>query len=84
MKKGFKELDLVLLFNSKLRLFWGKLISQWYGPFKVLKVFLHGAVEVWSKSTSALKVSGQHLKPYYVGEPIDKPIVHSLSDPKPS
>jgi len=38
--REFKEGDLVLLFNSRLRLFPGKLKSRWSGPFKVTKVFL--------------------------------------------
>jgi len=33
MKKRFEEGDMALLFNSRLRLFPGKLRSQWSGPF---------------------------------------------------
>ncbi|XP_027193495.1 uncharacterized protein [Cicer arietinum] len=43
--KEFQEGELVLLFNSRLKLFPGKLKSRWSGPFKVTKVFPHGAVE---------------------------------------
>ena len=35
LKKEFRVGDLVLLFNSRLKLFPGKLRSRWYGPFKV-------------------------------------------------
>jgi len=45
MKKRFKKGDMVLLFNSKLRLFPGKLKSRWSGPFKITKVQPNGAVE---------------------------------------
>ena len=46
MKNKFEAGDPVLLFNSKLRLFSGKLGSWWSGPFKVIKVFPHGLVDV--------------------------------------
>jgi len=46
MKKRFEEGDLVLLFNSKLRLFLGKLRSRWSGPLEVVQIFPHGAMEV--------------------------------------
>ena len=82
MKKKFEEGDLVL-FNPKLRLFLGKLRCRWSGPFKVINIFPHGAVEVYSKSPSAFKVNEQHLKPYYVGKPIDNPVVRHLFDPEP-
>jgi len=36
----------VLLFNSRLKLFPGKLKSKWSGPFIVKDVSQHGAVEV--------------------------------------
>ena len=36
----------VLLYNSRLHLFLGKLKSRWTGPFVVKTVFPHGAVEI--------------------------------------
>ena len=44
--KQFKEGDHVLLYNSRLRLFPGKLKSRWTGPFTVTKVFPYGTIEV--------------------------------------
>ncbi|CAN6704221.1 unnamed protein product [Malus baccata var. baccata] len=41
----------VLLFNSRLRLFPGKLRSKWVGPFIVTNVFPHGAVQIKSLRT---------------------------------
>ncbi|XP_070043099.1 uncharacterized protein [Nicotiana tomentosiformis] len=35
--KEFKEGDLVILFNSRLRMFPGKLKSKWSGPFEVIR-----------------------------------------------
>ncbi|KAK4721726.1 hypothetical protein R3W88_011959 [Solanum pinnatisectum] len=56
--------DLVLLFNSRLRLFLGKLKSKWIGPFKVTQVFPHGEVELEDKEGSRFKVNGQRIKIY--------------------
>ncbi|CAN6552230.1 unnamed protein product [Malus baccata var. baccata] len=56
----------VLLFNSHLRLFPGKLCSKWIGPFVVTNVFPHGAVQIQSlKTQQEFKVNGHRLKPYY-------------------
>ncbi|CAJ2662794.1 unnamed protein product [Trifolium pratense] len=59
----------VLLFNSRLKLFPGKLKSKWSGPFVVKEVSPHGAVELQdSGSSQTFKVNGQRLKPYKGGE----------------
>ncbi|CAL9000998.1 unnamed protein product [Prunus brigantina] len=43
----------------------GKLKSRWVGPFKVLQVFPHGAMEIENiKNGTHFKVNGQRLKPY--------------------
>ncbi|KAH0634861.1 hypothetical protein KY284_037647 [Solanum tuberosum] len=49
-KREFVVGDLVLLFNSRLRLFPGKLKSKWTGPFLLTKVLPHGAVELENRS----------------------------------
>ncbi|XP_074359601.1 uncharacterized protein LOC141699525 [Apium graveolens] len=55
-----------LLFNSRLRLFLGKLKSRWSGPFIVKAVFPYGVVEIFDKHPDqAFKVNGQRLKHYY-------------------
>ncbi|XP_070042709.1 uncharacterized protein [Nicotiana tomentosiformis] len=38
LKREFKSNDLVLLFNSRLKFFPGKLKTKWSGPFKVVTV----------------------------------------------
>ncbi|GJT72936.1 hypothetical protein Tco_1032222 [Tanacetum coccineum] len=38
--------DQVLLFNSRLNIFSGKLKSRWSGPFTVTQVFPYGIVEL--------------------------------------
>lgn len=64
--KSFVVGQKVLLFNSRLRLFPGKLRSRWSGPFVILNVFAHGAVEVQNpKNGNTFKVNGHRLKPFY-------------------
>ncbi|KAL8091703.1 hypothetical protein AgCh_034097 [Apium graveolens] len=66
--KSFVSGQQVLLFNSRLRLFPGKLKSRWSGPFIIKIVFPHGAVEIFENNPGqAFKVNGQRLKHYYGG-----------------
>ncbi|KAM1252488.1 hypothetical protein ACFX13_041324 [Malus domestica] len=56
----------VLLYNSQLRLFPGKLHSKWIGPFVVTNVFPYGVLQIQSLKTGhEFKVNGHRLKPYY-------------------
>ncbi|XP_070035600.1 uncharacterized protein [Nicotiana tomentosiformis] len=48
--KEFKVDDLVLLFNSRLRMFLGKLKSKWSGPFEIMGVTLFGALNLNNKN----------------------------------
>lgn len=45
-KDEFSQGKKVLLFNSWLKLFLGKVRSKWSGPFIIVQFFPHGAVEV--------------------------------------
>ncbi|XP_068328189.1 uncharacterized protein [Pyrus communis] len=64
--KSFSIGQKVLLFNSHLRLFPGKLRSKWVGMFVITNVFPYGAVQVQSlKTGQEFKVNGHRLKPYY-------------------
>ncbi|XP_062075483.1 uncharacterized protein LOC133779547 [Humulus lupulus] len=51
IRKSFVEGQKVLMYHSRLKLFFGKLKSRWLGLSTVTKVFLHGAVEAVSPST---------------------------------
>ena len=63
--KNFKQRDQVLLYDSKLHLFPGKLKSRWTDPFIIHQVYPNGAVKLLnSKDNRIFKVNGQRLKPY--------------------
>jgi hypothetical protein len=65
VRKSFEPSQKVLLFNSRLRLFPGKLRSKWTGPYIVKNVFDYGAVEVENPSNgNTFTVNGQRLKPF--------------------
>ncbi|XP_040939850.1 uncharacterized protein [Gossypium hirsutum] len=66
VQKHFSVGQRVLLYNSVLKLFPGKLRSRWQGPFIVTEVFTNGAVEIESEeSGKRFTVNGQRLKPFY-------------------
>ncbi|XP_010684307.1 uncharacterized protein LOC104898873 [Beta vulgaris subsp. vulgaris] len=81
VRREFKEGDLVLLFNSRLKLFPGKLRSRWSGPFKDCKVFPYGSVELWNRQDGTFKVNGHRLKHYRAGDPIAERVDIILSIP---
>ncbi|XP_070048855.1 uncharacterized protein [Nicotiana tomentosiformis] len=84
LDRNFKLGDLVLLYNSRLRLFSGKMKSRWSGPFRVVQVFSSGAVEIESEDgTNRFKVNGQRLK-HYLGmvEEKGEKVVMSLEEPQ--
>ena len=64
-RKEFTAGQQVLLFNSRLKLFPGKLKSRWSGPFTVTKVFPHGGAEVSHPEKGTFTVAIQRLKSYY-------------------
>ncbi|CAM8956610.1 unnamed protein product [Rhodiola kirilowii] len=58
----------VLLFSSRLRLMPGKLRSRWTGPYVIVRVYNHGALELRGpEGGESFKVNGQRVKPYYDG-----------------
>ncbi|XP_076934208.1 uncharacterized protein LOC143600387 [Bidens hawaiensis] len=66
--KKFKKGDKVLLFNSCLELFAGKLKSKWSGPYLVKEVFPYGVVEFENPDNgTSCKVNGHRLKHYLEG-----------------
>ncbi|XP_057747186.1 uncharacterized protein LOC130966405 [Arachis stenosperma] len=70
--RKFEEGQKVLLYNSRLKLFPGKLKSRWSGPFLVTKVSQYGQVEIMEeKSQRTFTVNGQRLK-HYLGKVEEK------------
>ncbi|GKE92614.1 reverse transcriptase domain-containing protein [Tanacetum coccineum] len=60
--------DRVLLFNSRLKIFSGKLKTRWTGPFTVTQVFPYGTIELSSTNGPNFKVNGHRLKHYFGGD----------------
>jgi hypothetical protein len=58
-RRNFYVGEWVILFDSRQNLFSRKLRSRWTGPYQILEVFDHGAVEIWSEHAGAFKVNGQ-------------------------
>ncbi|XP_019234222.1 PREDICTED: uncharacterized protein LOC109214727 [Nicotiana attenuata] len=54
--KSFKIGDHVLLYNSRLRLFPGKLKSRWIGPYNVIGVTPYGTIEIQKNRGDKFKV----------------------------
>nr|GEZ19834.1 transposon Ty3-I Gag-Pol polyprotein [Tanacetum cinerariifolium] len=60
--------DRVLLFNSRLKIFSGKLKTRWSGPFTIAKVFPYGTVELSQANEPNFKVNGHRVKHYFGGD----------------
>nr|GEV00020.1 reverse transcriptase domain-containing protein [Tanacetum cinerariifolium] len=60
--------DRVLLFNSCLKIFSGKLKTHWTGPFTVAHVFPYGTIELSQADGPNFKVNDHRLKHYFVGD----------------
>ncbi|GKA35765.1 reverse transcriptase domain-containing protein [Tanacetum coccineum] len=69
--------DQVLLFNSRLKMFSGKLKSRWSGPFTIVQVFPYGTVELSQNSRPSFKVNGHRFKHYFGGD-VPKLVVSDL------
>nr|GEV51985.1 reverse transcriptase domain-containing protein [Tanacetum cinerariifolium] len=69
--------DRVLLFNSRLKIFSGKLKTRWSGPFTITQVFPYGTIELSQTDGPNFKVNGHRLK-HYFGEDIPKMVVLDL------
>ncbi|XP_010445696.2 PREDICTED: uncharacterized protein LOC104728416 [Camelina sativa] len=82
LPRVFKEGDLVLLFNSRLKLFPGKLKSRWSGPFKIKEVRPYGALVLLNKAGKEFVVNGQRLKHYLANDFIEEGTTVSLSEPQ--
>jgi hypothetical protein len=86
VRKEFHMGQKVLIYNSRLRLFPGKLKSRSSGPCTVTKVFPHGALEVYNPGSSrTFMVNGHRVKPYFEAKllPRDEDLaLQSIQDAK--
>ena len=74
-KRNFQLRQQVLLFNSRLRLFPGKLKSKWYGPLIIKEVMPHGAVILEDPTTKMTwTINGSRIK-HYLGEDFKRIII---------
>nr|GEV54214.1 reverse transcriptase domain-containing protein [Tanacetum cinerariifolium] len=69
--------DRVLLFNSRLKIFLGKLKTRWSRPFTITYVFLYRIVKLSQTDGPNFKVNGYRLK-HYFGKDIPKIVVPDL------
>nr|GEV71050.1 reverse transcriptase domain-containing protein [Tanacetum cinerariifolium] len=69
--------DRVLLFNSRLKIFSGKLKSRWSGPFTISHVFPYDTVELSQPDGPNFKVNGHRLK-HYFGDDVPNTVVPDL------
>nr|GFB97125.1 reverse transcriptase domain-containing protein [Tanacetum cinerariifolium] len=60
--------DQVLLFNSHLKIFSGKLKTRWSGPFTITRVFPYGTIELSQPDGANFKVNGHRVKHYFDGD----------------
>nr|GEW79341.1 reverse transcriptase domain-containing protein [Tanacetum cinerariifolium] len=60
--------DQVLLFNSRLKIFFGKLKTRWSGPFTITRVFPYGTIELSQPNGPNFKLNGHRVKHYFGGD----------------
>ena len=82
IEKTFQVHDKVWLFNSRLRLFPGKLKFLWDSPYTVLKACDNGAVVILDPKTGqSFTVNGQRLKHFFENPPSLKVESTKLDEP---
>ena len=67
MRKEFKAGKQVLLYNSKLKLFPGKLKLRWNGPYTIVASTPFRTVTLKTNFGDDFKVNGQRVKHYLGG-----------------
>nr|GEW66892.1 reverse transcriptase domain-containing protein [Tanacetum cinerariifolium] len=60
--------DQVMLFNSRLKIFSGKLNTRWSDPFTITQVFPYGTIEFSQPNGLNFKVNGHRMKHYFRGD----------------
>nr|GEW04912.1 hypothetical protein [Tanacetum cinerariifolium] len=72
--------DQVLLFNSRLKIFLGKLKSRWSGPFTISEIYPYGTAKLVYPDGCNFKVNCHRLKHYHGGDtpPLEIPDIHTF------
>ena len=79
--KQFTKGDKVLLFNSRLKIFPGKLRSKWSGPFVIKEMRPNGSAVLWDNNGEPFSTSGQRLKPNLAHSTLEEGTAVPLTDP---
>nr|GFB89771.1 reverse transcriptase domain-containing protein [Tanacetum cinerariifolium] len=76
--------DQVLLFNSRLKIFSGKLKSRWSGPFTIFEIYPYGTAKLIHPDGCNFKVNCHRLKHYHGGDlpPLEIPDVTTFPKDK--
>nr|GEX57186.1 hypothetical protein [Tanacetum cinerariifolium] len=74
--------DQVLLFNSRLKIFSGKLKSRWSGPFIISEIYPYETAKLINPDGSNFKVNCHRLKHYHGGDPLPLEILDVTTFPK--
>nr|GFB32161.1 reverse transcriptase domain-containing protein [Tanacetum cinerariifolium] len=74
--------DQVLLFNSRLKIFSGKLKSRWSGPFTISEIYPYGTAKLIHPDGCNFKVNCHRLKHYHGGDPPSLDILDVTTFPK--
>nr|GFB19798.1 reverse transcriptase domain-containing protein [Tanacetum cinerariifolium] len=74
--------DQVLLFNSRLKIFSGKLKSRWSGPFTLSEIYPYGTAKLIHPDGCNFKVNCHRLKHYHGGDPPPLEILDVTTFPK--
>nr|GEV04655.1 reverse transcriptase domain-containing protein [Tanacetum cinerariifolium] len=78
----FNVSDQVLLFNSRLKIFSGKLKSRWSGPYIISKIYPYETAKLTHLDGSNFKVNCHRLKHYHGGDPPSLEIPDVYTFPK--
>jgi hypothetical protein len=64
--KVLKENDLILLYDSRFSKFPGKFKMRWFGPYRILKSYPNGSMELqdFAGVVHSTRYNGHRLKPY--------------------
>nr|GFA47235.1 reverse transcriptase domain-containing protein [Tanacetum cinerariifolium] len=74
--------DQVLIFNSRLKIFSGKLKSRWSGPFTISEIYPYGTAKLIHLDGCNFKVNCHRLKHYHGRDPPPLKIPNVTTFPK--